>query len=346
MAKRRTSSFRGKVARDAEKQKKEASFSYLVMPKDVEILVADPGRFKMDILPYVVQNEKHPDRDDEYGIALHGELWYKRPFKIHRDIGPDGDVVICLDSIGEKCPICEYRAKLKAGDGDEEDIKALRAKGRNLYVVIPFDKKWDEEPHIFDISQFLFQDLLNDELEDDEENEIFPDPEEGKTLHIRFDKDKWGGQTFAKTSRIDFKERDYTYEMEYIKDLPNPDEIIEKSILSYKELEKKFLSFTDEDSEDFEEVPDETEEKPSPRKRKTSRKPKQDDDDNGNGEDDTTDEKPTARRTTRSRKPASRRTTKDRCPHGHKFGVDIDGYEDCENCAIWDDCNDEAKNNE
>ena len=99
MAKKRTSSFVGKVAHNAQKQKKDASLSYLMMPKDVEILIAEVGRISMDILPYIVQTDKHPDRDDEYKVALKGDLWYRRPFKLHRDIGPDGDAIICLEKL-------------------------------------------------------------------------------------------------------------------------------------------------------------------------------------------------------------------------------------------------------
>jgi hypothetical protein len=32
-----------------------------------------------------------------------------------------------------------------------------------------------------------------------------------------------------------------------------------------------------------------------------------------------------------------------KCPHGHEFGVDTDKYSDCDDCRLWDDC-DEAKN--
>jgi len=29
---------------------------------------------------------------------------------------------------------------------------------------------------------------------------------------------------------------------------------------------------------------------------------------------------------------------KGKCPHGHKFGVDIDKYKECGNCKVWEDC--------
>ncbi len=51
----------------------------------------------------------HPDRDEEYGIAVPGSLWYKRPYWLHRGVGPENVSIVCPSSIGKKCPICEYR---------------------------------------------------------------------------------------------------------------------------------------------------------------------------------------------------------------------------------------------
>ena len=353
MAKQKTSSFKGKVSRNAAKQKMDASFSYLMYPKGVEILIAEPGTIDFDILPYIVTSEVHPDRDDEVGCAVPGELWYRRSFKVHRSVGVDEETVICLTSIGENCPICEFRNKMKKEEGaNKDDIKALYPRERCLYVVMPFHKKWDEEPHIFDISSYLFQDLLNDELEDNEENEIFPDLEEGKTLEVRFERSRFKGQKFAKANRIDFNPRDYIYTMEDVEDLPNLDEIVEKSVISYKELERKFMSFdNDEDNkgEEFEEVTDE--EESGTRKKKSLRKPRkkvndEDDQEEEVPEEEEPEEEEKSTPMTRSRKTTSKKSTppaKKKCPHGHKFGVDHDEFDDCVNCKLWDDCNEAAK---
>ena len=114
MAKKRKSSFKGKVNKNVDKQKRDASsYGYLNLPQGV-------GRFKeegdsrasLDFLPYIVSDENHMDRDEEMEIAVPGELWYKKPFKIHRNIGSGNESVVCLSTIGKKCPICEQRQKL------------------------------------------------------------------------------------------------------------------------------------------------------------------------------------------------------------------------------------------
>ena len=65
----------------------------------------------LDIIPYEVTDEKHLDRYDPEERAVPGALWYKRPFKVHRDVGADDQTVVCRGSIKKKCPICEYVAE-------------------------------------------------------------------------------------------------------------------------------------------------------------------------------------------------------------------------------------------
>ena len=99
MSKKRTSSFRGKVSSDAKRQKTAgASYGYLNLPKGVSVYSPEPGskNVKLDFLPYIVTDERHPDRNEELKVALPDSLWYKRPFKTHRNVGVDNDAVICL----------------------------------------------------------------------------------------------------------------------------------------------------------------------------------------------------------------------------------------------------------
>jgi len=276
-------SFRGKVARDAQRQKKSSnSYGYLSLPRDLNVFKEDPGgRIRIDIMPYLVTDERHPDRNDELGIAVPGELWYKRPFKVHRNIGANNDLMICPTSIGKRCPICEYRAKRLKEGAEKEETDAMRPSLRNLYVVIPIGhKKFDEKPHIWDISQFLFQNLLNEELEENPDFEIFPDLEEGMTLRVRFDSKTIGkSQPFADANRIDFEEREEIYDEKIMKSIPNLDEIL--IVPSYKELELKFFEMEDHDPEDSvaEPDPDEDLNDPDPPVRRKKADPDPDDDD-------------------------------------------------------------------
>lgn len=375
---KRKSSFRGKVASNARRQKSAgASYGYLNLPKGVSVYTAEPGgKARFDIMPYKVTDGKHPDRDDELGIAMQGELWYKRPFRTHRNIGASDDTVVCLTSVGKRCPICEYRA-LQIKDGADKDITdALKPSLRNLYVIIPKDdKKREEIPHIWDISQYLFQNLLTDELEENEDYEVFPDLEEGLTLRVRFDSTTIGsGKPFAEANRIDFEERKKAYKEDILEDIPNLDDIL--VIMSAEALERKFFEMEDA-SDTPEEVDkpskqrpgkerdeDEGDELPAARKRPQRSAPestpepppasdtKKKPDKNacvsceGTGKDSKGRTCRICRGT--GQKPASKESAdeKNKCPHGHKFGVDAEEYDACFDCEMWDACMDEKEKNE
>jgi len=249
MAKGKKSSFRGKVASDSKRQQSQgSSYGHLMLPKGVSVFSPKPGsKVKLDFMPYEVTDEKHPDKNADLDIAVVGTLWYKRPYKVHKKIGSDEDTVVCLASIGKKCPICEYRAKRQAAGADKEELAALKQSLRVLYAVIPLDSKEHEvKPYLMDISQYLFQNLLNDELEEDEDYQVFPDLEEGLSLKIRFDSSTIGSsKPFAEASRIDFEKRKKPYSEDILKDVPNLDKVLK--ILTYAELDAKFLEMDPED---------------------------------------------------------------------------------------------------
>ena len=209
--KHRKGNFRQQVFKNTRKQEQSLRGRHLRMPSGVPIFKETPqSRVNLDFVPYLVTVANHPDRDDEFETAVEDSLWYRRPYRLHRNIGVDNTSIICPTSIKKRCPICEHRAKLleEGSDWQDEDVKSLKWSLRNLYVVVPLGlKDYDEVPHVWDISQFLFQEKLNEEIKEDEELGIFPDLEEGKTLTIRFSKEVLGKTEFAETSRIDFKDR-------------------------------------------------------------------------------------------------------------------------------------------
>ncbi len=347
MAKKRKSSFAGKVNKDAQRQKKDAqSYGYLNLPKDVKIFKEPPGgRVSMNFLPYEVTDKNHMDRDKDLEIAVPNSLWYKKPFKVHRQVGVNNDTVVCPSTWGKKCPICEYRAKRMKEGAEYEETKSLKPSLRNLYIVQPVnDKKHDEIPYIWDISQYLFQNLLNEELEEDDGNEIFPDIEDGLLLKIRFDEKKFGKNTYAETSRIDFKERENQLDDDILDDVPNLDKILVES--SYDKIEKLFFELDDEDTDNVEKVDDEEEEEKPKRTRKKKQAVKEVDDEEVDDEevddekvDEEEEEKPK-----RERQRKKVKEDKNKCPFKHQFGIDCDKYvDDCDDCDKWDACMDEQE---
>jgi hypothetical protein len=414
MAIKKKSNFGSAVSKNAHRQRTESSsFGYLNLPQGVKIFSPDPdGRYKLDFLPYEVTDPRHPDRDTESDIAVPGNLWYRRPFKTHRNVGngTDATSVVCLTSFGKKCPICEYRAKLMKEGADKADTDALKPSNRNLYVVIPLDsKKHEVEIHIFDISQAMFQKKLNEELEEAPENGIFPDLEQGKTVKVRFESKTFGsGKPFPEAGRIDFVDRDDQYDETILKKVPNLDELLK--VLSYEALSLKFFEMEDsvdenagklKDDED-EQTPEKEEaprqrknplaskapeEEKAPERRKEKEKEKEPesksegptwedllalsgrkltrfcDDNKLKLDPDKYDEDndlrkaiaeelgvtppKTSRRKSEEEEPPkgvkkeTSSSSKEKCPHGHVFGVDTSKYKECDDCKLWDDCDED-----
>ena len=357
-------SFRDKVAFNSNQQRnKAANYGHLMLPKDVGVYVAEPGgRANLDILPYVVTDEHHPDRDEERGVATKGSLWYRRPYKLHRNVGAENNSYVCPTSIGKKCPICEYRAKLLAEGANWQDdsVKQLRASDRDVYYVVPKnDKKLEDKPHIWDISQFLFQAKLNDELEENPDYGEFPDLESGYTLRIRFSEENIGSNKYADTSRIDFEQRDYVYDDKLVEGLGSLDDVL--VIKDYKKLADLFF-----ESGEGETDPEPAARGESVRPRETSERTRENT--STRPREQSARETPEREQTTRPKdepKPADQPRSsftraksaerdakpaaeprqdrpgtggKDQCPHGHRFGVDNDKFDECENCKIWSSC--------
>lgn len=374
----KASKFRGKVSANSHKQKTTgASYGHLNLPRGVNIFKETAGgKAFLDIMPYAVTEPAHPDRDDENGVAVPGELWYKRPYKLHRNVGVSKDTVVCPTSVNKKCPICEYRAKLLKENASEKEHKPLRPSQRNLYTVIPLGMKdYEEEPHIWDISQFCFQDMLNEEVEEDTNNEVFPDLEEGLSLRLRFTKESIEKTEFAKISRIDFVERDSVYDEEILEQIPSLDDVL--AIPSYSALENKFFELGDAEDDDDTGDDDAEDDAPSKKRSKKTAKPTkkkkvveeedddtEDDDDDyagleemsddeaEDGDDEEEDEeapeppkkkqKPSNKTPPSKKKGGSKKGGKE-CPYGHTFGVDCETSEDCDECDLWDQCLEEKE---
>jgi len=373
---KKKSKFAGKTNRNAATQKSKGSaYGHLRLPQGIRVFKEAPdSRVKLDFLPYIVSDPKHPDRDDEYEIAIPGEQWYKRPYKLHRNIGSNNDAEICPTSFGKKCPICEYRAKLLQDGADWKDdaVRALKASDRNLYVVIPFDvKDYEEHPHIWDISQFCFQEMLNEELGEDEAYGEFPDLENGLTLKIRFSEEALGKNTFAKAARIDFEKRDKAYDESILKKVPDLDAVL--SCLSYAQLEAKFFEM-DGETPPATEVADEPKKESGIQRRskRTARAEKEEPafeeelpenacvacegtgtnskgrkcpicDGTGINPKIEPEEEPAVEQAVRtkkedasSRKSATKKSSG--CPYEHEFGTDCEEFEDCDTCDEFEKC--------
>ena len=349
MSKKKTSKFGGRVSRNSEKTQSEANFGYLNLPNGIPLFNPDGETVRLDFIPYIVGMENHPDLDQEYGDATKGEQWYRLPFKTHRDVGVEDDVIVCPTSFGKPCPICKWKKEQQKNGVDWEELKPFAPKSRYLYAVLPLGHdKLDEKIHIWDCSKFLFQNQLADELKADPSFDCFPGLEDGYTLKIRFTEKSYKKNKFYETARIDFEERKEIYTEDILKEVPCLDNLL--IVLPYKELEAKFLEIDPDDiveSEDVEVV----ERTPSRRKKTVEPKPEEDVEETTKEEEKEEEEKEVEapireRRSSKDKEETIKEDENEKCPHGHKFGTkDYDDHDDCQDCAIWTDCMDAFEKN-
>jgi hypothetical protein len=244
----------------AETHRSGYESSALNLPVDVKLFKLDKaGTRRIDIIPYHVgQGNPGPGADP-------GSLYFERTYFVHRSIGADQTTYVCpAKTANKRCPICEYRAKLvKDPDADEDEVKALAPKERQLWNVIDLDEP-DEGIQVWDISYHLFGKLLDQYVKDadaDEDIEYYADPVDGKTLKLGVAEKSFGGRSYYEVLTIGFKDRKTKYDKSTIDAAFCLDDLVQ--VLPHDKLKAIFFQAEDEDVED-----DEPEEKPSRKSRK------------------------------------------------------------------------------
>lgn len=270
------------------------------LPENVKRFTPKKGTYKLDVIPYAVSAKKHPD-----GVAA-GELWCRRPFLIHYGIGVDNKPQVCPRTIGKPCPICEYYERERKRPGADEDaLKEIRAKARELYNVIDLDNE-DDGIQVLEMSYHLFGKLLENEINEADDDEVagFAELKGGKTLKVRFSESSMGTNKFLEATRIDFLDRD-DYKKSILDDVVDLDTVF--NVLPYEELEAVFL----EDEGAGMAGDDDDDDKPKSKSKKKSYKDDDDDDDEApktkkrskSDDDDDDDEKPKSRRSSKKEEP-------------------------------------------
>lgn len=248
--------------------------SYLTLPAGIREWSPDKaGTFRLNVLPYEVTDKSHPD-----GVEP-GVLWYKRPFAVHKNVGPNEDRVVCPSTVGQPCPICQEAKRLAKEDyeANKESIKALNPQKFVAYNITDPDD--EDKVAVFAYSRGKFAAALEKELEEGDDSilNFYDVTKDGKTLKVRFSDAEFSGQKYLECTRIDFLDREAMDEDEVLGKVANLDSIF--PVLSYEKL-KAMFSQTDEDKpeEDEEETPkkkpakaaddeDEGDEPPAPKKK-------------------------------------------------------------------------------
>jgi hypothetical protein len=201
----------------------------------VDSFKPEEGYNEFDIVPYIIQDEKHPGGKEDIGY----EDWCLI-FGIHYGVGPKNGSVICPQRTYKKpCPICEEKERQKAAGADAKTLGQLNASLRVAYNVVPKDLK---DVRLFITSYANFHREMKDKLQvlsDPTKGTIVPaDLDEGATVKFRGSKKFFAGKEFLEFKDFEFIDRD-----------PIDEEILDRAIpleklmnvLSYEEIEALFF---------------------------------------------------------------------------------------------------------
>jgi hypothetical protein len=251
-----------------------------------EFEIKEAGAFNIDIIPFELGT------DSQFGEE--GDLYFEKTYFTHQGIGIRMGSYACLSQMNnEPCPVCEYGSQMPRDTKAEKDLaNKMFPKHRQLWIV------WDHNdrkagPKIWDVSYHLFGKALKAKLEiaeEDDDWDIFHDPEDGMTLRCLAEEKTFMGRTFYTVDTLDFKPRkhaiperflDHGIDLDSCIQMTGYDEL--KDLLSAappslddKKSKKKQEDDVDEGTEAADEWDeDEEDEKPKQRRRrKPSERPK------------------------------------------------------------------------
>ena len=185
-----------------------------VIPYD---MAAEKGKTRLvDIIPFVVTQSWYKDLRTKSGSPTELEIgdWdYKLEIPVHKNVGPDNKTFLCLQqAFGRRCPLCEelYAEWDKdEGDQDSKKIEALKSSWRCHYNAYDYDGESGEIELWDDQSYFLFEDILIEAMEADDEGLVtFWDLEDGRSIEYKTREKKIGKYPFHEAHSIAFHTRD------------------------------------------------------------------------------------------------------------------------------------------
>jgi hypothetical protein len=318
MKKKRKKNLQKRLNKSYQNRNTGGMINILNVPDNMDFLeTKDKKRYKIDILPFNVTSNNHPDRD----VYDEDDPWdYKLDVWVHKRIGPgDGNYVCLAKNYNKPCPICEEMDKLKKEEADEDDIKALKPKRRCIYNVYDHN---DENVKLFDSSHYLFEKELIDEAYSQGDGEYIPfcdESEDGYSVKFRGAEEDLGGNTFVKFKSFSFEKREEEIDEEILKQAVSLDSIL--IIPTYEELKNVLYGI---DSEKLE--------------KEKNDKENEDINDNEEKEDEEKSKRKSKRKEENKEKSKNKTKKLNKCPHGYNFGIDFAEYDVCDDCDLFDEC--------
>lgn len=212
----------------------------------------------LDVMPFIA-GQHNP------GFSA-GEWAFECTYWVHKNFGANPrDSYVCpymltrhSEGPTAKCPICEHIAEQRRNpDADEQAIRDMSPKQRNLFVVRNPVEWGENEFKVWDISYHLFYKMLEGVIrdldEDEQQFEEFADPTNGSTLKLGLDERSFAGAKFYEVARASFKKRKSQYTDAVVEQTPCLDKMLK--ILSYKELQAVLVAEPEDESvEDADDV--------------------------------------------------------------------------------------------
>jgi hypothetical protein len=217
----------------------------LDLPEGCQLFKLDSKKpRRIDVLPYIVGDQNRLREKGESGLFC--------PYYIHRDIGPDRQVILCPKmTYGKRCCVCEEGEHLRATDRDDKVGKALRAKKRQLWNVVDTENP-DAGVLVWDVSDFLFAEALRvavNALEEGDPKKYYAALTDGYTLKLTVSENNQAGYTYYKVERVDFVERKKQYKESKIDGTWCLDDFL-KPPIKHEALKKLFLQTSSDGEEE------------------------------------------------------------------------------------------------
>ena len=264
----------------------------------------------IDILPFEITQDWYKNLRSVSGTPIGLEVGftdYKLEIPVHRNVGENNDVFLCLRlALGKKCPLCEEMYAEWDKDEDDQDAKkiaALKPSWRCFYNIYDYDGEGAPVQLWEDVSYYLFEEMLQEAMETEDEGIVtFSDLEMGSSIEFKGREKKLGKNAFVEAHSISFKPRN-KYNESILKDTFPLDKML--VIPTYEEVAKVHLGMDDND----ESTPEQVTEEPAQQETRTRKRFDE-------GKSGQPEEKP----------PWSE------CPAGKEFGVDCNTIPECGEC--------------
>lgn len=292
--------------------RREGDISPKYFRTDKELPFWSPKKTKdephiIDIIPFSAG--KNYPLVDKKSPTNEGDYTYLLEVYVHQNIGPGKEMLVCpARNYGKPCPICEeVDNRIKLGK-EWDDYSDIALKRRCAYNIVCYDDPKEEAKgvQIWEVSHRYSEKPIQLAAKTPRGGGIIPfsDPDTGKSISFEVADDEY--KTCQGHKLID---RDYSITDDVLALAHTLDELI--IVLSYEEIAKIFDGGESAKKETV-------------------------------ISDDKTSEEPTSY--TRGSSMRNRQTVKDDkvCPAGANFGKDIDVYENCGDCKVYNECAKEA----